>query len=338
MDSALKYVSPAAILRWNSRRVLVAILTRKSCATARSKIASRTWRRANATVSDRIRCVRAPAAGARHSHSFWAMEQFRFSKPGLSGRLRNHHMAEGTQLDVLAVFSHPDDAELAMAGTLLKLKSLGYRTGVLDMTRGEMGTRGTPEVRAKESLDAARVMGLDARLNLELPDGQVSVNDEARSAMVRVLRAHQPKVLFTSHWDDPHPDHAATARIVREAARLATMRNYDRETGQQSIKMPALAHAVYSRLVLPSLIVDVSEFAERKMEAIRAYASQFYSSQSKEPTTRIAEKGFLKEIEDRTRYYGSLIGVEAGEPFYVREALNIEDPFALLTRSMNIYS
>ena len=89
---------------------------------------------------------------------------------------------------MLAVFSHPDDAELAMAGTLLKLKSLGYRTGVLDMTRGEMGTRGTPEVRAKESLDAARVMGLDARLNLKLPDGQVSVNDEARSAMVRVLR------------------------------------------------------------------------------------------------------------------------------------------------------
>jgi len=95
-------------------------------------------------------------------------------------------MADGVQLDVLAVFSHPDDAELAMAGTLLKLKSLGYRTGVLDMTRGEMGTRGTPEIRAKESLDAARVMGLEARLNLELPDGQVSVNDEARSIVSRM--------------------------------------------------------------------------------------------------------------------------------------------------------
>src|SRR3989442_4527159 len=99
-------------------------------------------------------------------------------------------MADGVQLDVLAVFSHPDDAELAMAGTLLKLKSLGYRTGVLDMTRGEMGTRGTPEIRAKESLDAARVMGLEARLNLELPDGQGSVNDKARSAMVLGRPAH----------------------------------------------------------------------------------------------------------------------------------------------------
>ena len=105
-----------------------------------------------------------------------------------------------------------------------------------------------------------------------------------------------------------------------------------------AVKMPAIAHAVYSRLVLPSFIVDVSEFVEKKMEAIRAYASQFYSPDSREPTTRISEQNFLRQMEDRTRYYGSLIGVAAGEPFYVREALNIEDPFALLTRPMNIYS
>ncbi|MDX6557385.1 MAG: N-acetylglucosamine malate deacetylase 1 [Blastocatellia bacterium] len=225
-----------------------------------------------------------------------------------------------------------------MAGTLLKLKSLGYRTGVLDMTRGEMGTRGTPEIRAKESLDAARVMGLDARLNLDQPDGHVAINEESRRAMVRVLRARAPQVLFTSHWDDPHPDHSATCRIVREAARLATMRRYDEQAGMAAIKMPAIAHSVYSRLTIPSFVVDVSEFAEGKMNAIRAYASQFYSAQSKEPTTRISEQGFLKEIEDRMRYYGSLIGVAAGEAFYVREALNVEDPFVLLTRPMNIYS
>jgi len=247
-------------------------------------------------------------------------------------------MSAETQLDVLAVFSHPDDAELTMAGTLLKLKSLGYRTGVLDITRGEMGTRGTPEIRAKESLDAARVLGLDARLNLEQPDGHISVNEDTRRAMVRVLRTHAPKVLFTSHWDDPHPDHAATSRVVREAARLATMRRYDEDAGPRAIKMPAIAHAVYSRLTIPTFIVDVSEFAESKMNAIRAYASQFYSAQSKEPATRISDQGFLKEIEDRMRYYGLLIGVEAGEGFYVREALNVEDPLALLTRSMNIYS
>src|ERR687885_3054561 len=131
------------------------------------------------------------------------------------------------ELDALAVFSHPDDAELTVAGTLLKLKSQGYRTGVLDMTRGEMGTRGTPEVRAAEAREAARVLRLDVRLNLEQPDGHVWLTEEARRALVRVIRTHKPKIILTAHWDDPHPDHAATCRIVREAARLASMRRYD---------------------------------------------------------------------------------------------------------------
>ena len=247
-------------------------------------------------------------------------------------------MSSETQLDALAIFSHPDDAELTMAGTLLKLKSLGYRTGVVDMTRGEMGTRGTPAIRAKESLDAAAVMGLDVRFNLEQPDAYLASNEETRQAVVRVLRQHAPRVLFTSHWDDPHPDHAATCRIVREAARLASVRRYDEQAGLAAIKMPAIAHAVYSRLVIPSFIVDVSEFAAGKMDAIRAHASQFYDAQSKEPSTRISEQSYLRQIEDRMRYYGSLIGVDAGEAFYVREALNVEDPLALLTRPMNIYS
>src|SRR5919205_3766739 len=154
-----------------------------------------------------------------------------------------------TQLDVLAVFSHPDDAELSVAGTLLKVKKLGYHTGVCDMTRGEMGTRGTPEIRAQEALEAARIMKLDVRLNLEQPDGHVWPTEVARTALVRVLRTHKPKVLITTHWDDPHPDHAATARIVREAARLASMRRYDEEAGLGAVHVPAIAHSVYSRRV-----------------------------------------------------------------------------------------
>ena len=245
---------------------------------------------------------------------------------------------EPLELDVLAVFSHPDDAELTAAGTLLKLKSQGYRTGVLDMTRGEMGTRGTPEGRAEEAREAARIMRLDIRLNLEQPDGHVWLTEESRRAMVRVIRRYKPKVILTAHWDDPHPDHAATARIVREAARLASMRRYDYEAGQSAVNMPALAHAVYSRLVTPSFIVDITDFIEDKMRAILAHGSQFYDAESKEPVTRISEKNFLKQLEHRWRYNGSLIGVGAGEAFYVREALNIDDPVALLTRPMNIYS
>jgi bacillithiol biosynthesis deacetylase BshB1 len=242
------------------------------------------------------------------------------------------------ELDALGVFSHPDDAELSAAGTLLKLKSLGYRTGVLDMTRGEMGTRGTREGRAEEAREAARILKLDARLNLEQPDGHVWLTEEARRAMVRVIRRHKPKVILTSHWDDPHPDHAATARIVREAARLASMRRYDEEFGLANVPVPALAHVVFSRLVPPSFIVDVSDFLDEKMRSIRAHASQFYRADTQEPETRISDKNFLQQIEWRMRYYGSLIGVAAGEAFYVREALNIEDPVRLLTRPMNIYS
>ena len=246
--------------------------------------------------------------------------------------------SDAVQLDVLAVFSHPDDAELSVAGTLLKLKSLGYHTGVCDVTRGEMGTRGTPEIRAQEAVAAARILGLDVRLNLEQPDGHVSPTEVARTALVRVLRTYKPKVLLTTHEDDPHPDHANTSIIVRQAARLATMGRYDEEPGLPPLPMPAIMHSLFSRRIVPSFVVDVSGFVAEKMAAIRAYASQFYKTDSDEPETRISASGFLEEIEVRMRYFGSLIGVEAGEPFYVREALNVDDPLALLTRPMNIYS
>jgi N-acetylglucosamine malate deacetylase 1 len=242
------------------------------------------------------------------------------------------------QIDILAVFAHPDDAELSVSGTLLKMKALGYLTGVVDMTRGEMGTRGTPELRAREAEQAAAIMKLDIRLNLDQPDGHVSVTEVARRAMVQVIRAHRPKVLMTTHWEDPHPDHASTSQIVRQAARLASMAKYDAESNQPAVKVPMIMHSLFSRRVVPSFIVDVSDFVEDKMRAIKAHESQFYRSDSAEPTTRISEKGFLDQIDYRMRYFGSLIGVAAGEPFYVREALNVDDPIALLTRPMNIYS
>jgi bacillithiol biosynthesis deacetylase BshB1 len=247
-------------------------------------------------------------------------------------------MTTDQELDVLAVFSHPDDAELSVSGTLLKLKHFGYRTGILDMTRGEMGTRGTPEGRAQEAKSAAALLNVDIRLNLEQPDGHVQLNDEARTAFVRVIRQYRPKLVLTAPVEDPHPDHANTARIVREGARLASMRRYDEASGLAQIPVPRIAHSVFSRLTPPSFIVDVSDFVEQKMAAIRAHGSQFFRAGATEPATRISDENFLRQIEVRMAYFGSLIDVQAGEPFYVREALNVDDPLALLTRSMNIYS
>lgn len=243
-----------------------------------------------------------------------------------------------SEIDVLAIFAHPDDMELSVGGTLLKMKSLGYRTATLDVTQGEMGTRGTMEGRAVEAEKAARILQLDARENLELPDGHVWVTEETRTKLVRALRRLQPKVILTHQFDDPHPDHNHIAPLVRESARLASMQKYDHDFGQKRIDVPMIAHTVFSCRVVPSFIVDVSEFLERKMEAIRAHVSQFHNPNSKDLETRLSEKGFLDQLENRSRYFGSLIGVEAGEPFYVREMLNVEDPVRLLTRSMNLYS
>jgi bacillithiol biosynthesis deacetylase BshB1 len=242
------------------------------------------------------------------------------------------------ELDILAIFAHPDDMELTVGGTLLKMKSLGYKTGALDITRGEMGTRGTMTGRAEEAKEAAEILKLDVRENLELPDGHVWVTEETRTKLVRVLRKLKPKVILTQQFDDPHPDHNHVAQLVRESARLASMQKYDGEFGQQRINVPMVAHNTFSRLTPPSFIVDVSDFLEEKMGAIRAHRSQFHNPNSSELETRLSSKGFLDELENRSRYYGGLIGVVAGEPFFVREALNIADPVQLLTHPMNLYS
>ena len=242
------------------------------------------------------------------------------------------------EIDILAVFAHPDDLELTVGGTMLRMKNLGYTTGGLDVTRGEMGTRGTVEGRAKEAEDAARILKLDVRENLGLSDGHVFVDDASRTAMVQAFRRLKPKVILTHQLDDPHPDHDHIARLVRESARLSSMRNYDPDSGSDVIAVPKVAHNIFSREVRPSFVLDVSEFLQTKMEAIRAHASQFYNPESTEPETRLTNKRFLDELELRSRYFGSLIGVEAGEPFYVREALNVYDPVDLLMQPMNLYS
>jgi bacillithiol biosynthesis deacetylase BshB1 len=243
-----------------------------------------------------------------------------------------------SQLDVLAIAAHPDDIELCVGGALIKLARMGYKTGAIDMTRGESGTRGTPEIRAAEAERAAQLLGLSVRENLDLGDARVWANEESRIKLVRALRRLRPRVVFTQFCEDPHPDHAHTSQLVREACHVSGLVKYDRESGQERWRPSCVAYFLFPRAVTPSFIVDISETSERKWEAIRAHASQFFNPQATEPQSRVSAQAFLSEIEARDRYFGALIGVERGEAFFVREALNVGDPVALLTRPMNMYS
>lgn len=245
---------------------------------------------------------------------------------------------EALPVDALAIGTHPDDIELVVGGTLLKFASSGYKTAVLDMARGEAGTRGTPEIRAAEAAASAKILKLTARENLELPDSRIWCDEHSRTMMVRALRKFRPKVVFTHFWDDPHPDHAHTCQIVREACYLAGLMKYDQESGQERYRPAAIAHFMFPRTVSPSFIVDITPFAEAKRAAIDCFGSQLYDPNSKEPETNISAKGFVERVDARQRFYGSLISVEHGEAFVVKEALNVDDPIALLTRSMNMYS
>jgi bacillithiol biosynthesis deacetylase BshB1 len=242
------------------------------------------------------------------------------------------------QLDVLAIAAHPDDVELSVGGTLIKLAAMGYRTGILDLTRGEAGTRGTPEIRRQEAEIAANLLGLTVRENLDLGDSHIWVNEESRVKLVRAVRRLRPRVLFTQHWDDPHPDHAHTAQLVREAMHISGLTKYDAEAGLERWRPNCVAHFLFPRTVAPTFIVDISAESERKWEAICAHASQFFNPASNEPQSRVSTQSFLNEIEARDRYFGALIGAERGEAFFVREALNVADPVALLTQRMNLYS
>ena len=241
-------------------------------------------------------------------------------------------------LDVLAIAAHPDDIELTVGGTLIKLARMGYKTGALDLTRGEAGTRGTPEIRAMEAERAAVSLGLSVRENLDLGDAHIWANEESRIKLVRVLRRLRPRVVFAQFWEDPHPDHAHSSQLVREACHISGLAKYDQELGQERWRPSCVAYFLFPRTVSPSFIVDISETSESKWEAIRAHASQFYNPQTTEAQSRVSTQAFLSEVEARDRYFGALIGAERGEAFFVREALNVEDPVELLTRRMNMYS
>jgi bacillithiol biosynthesis deacetylase BshB1 len=228
-------------------------------------------------------------------------------------------------VDILAFGAHPDDVELAASGTLIRAARAGARTAVITLTRGEMGSRGTLETRAAEFEAAGKVMGLAQGEMLTLPDGRLTADEASRLVVVRKIREHRPRIVLLPYWEDRHPDHGATSKIVQEAAFLAGLRKLD--TGQEPHRPAELAYYMSSWEFEPSFIVDITQVIEDKKRAILAYGTQVYSPgfSGSEPPTFIASQHFQELIFSRMAHYGHLIGRGYGEPFRIRGHVEIQD-------------
>ncbi|MCI0412640.1 bacillithiol biosynthesis deacetylase BshB1 [bacterium] len=232
-------------------------------------------------------------------------------------------MTEDLKLDVLAFSAHPDDIELAAAGTLIKLTKQGYSVGIADITRGEFGTRGTREIRQREAEEAARLIGAKVRDCLDIPDGSVTVNRENHLKVIHLLRKYRPSIVLNHYWRARHADHMATSQIVTEACYLSGLAKL--ETGQKRFRPKRILFHQILYDVVPSFVVDVSAEIEQKWKVVKAHKSQFYDPDSKEPETILSEPTFLEMIETRMRYWGNLIGVSHAEPFLTNEPIAIPD-------------
>jgi bacillithiol biosynthesis deacetylase BshB1 len=232
-------------------------------------------------------------------------------------------------LDVLAFGTHPDDLEISCGGTLVLLARRGYRVGAADLTRGELGTRGTPELRARETQAASRILGLTLRVNLGLPDGNIERSEDNLLRVIRLIREHRPRLVLAPYWEERHYDHVHASHLVAEAAFYSGLAKI--ETGQASYRPFRVLYYVGRVGFHPSFVVDVSAAFEAKMAALRSYRSQFHQAKaaaSNEPETLISTPYAMEVFETLSRYYGALIGAPHGEPFLMREAMEVADPVA----------
>jgi bacillithiol biosynthesis deacetylase BshB1 len=237
------------------------------------------------------------------------------------------------RLDILAFGAHPDDVELSCAGTLLAEVAHGRKVGVVDLTEGELGTRGTPELRLREADAAGQIMGLTARVNLGLPDGFLEEDRDSLLAVVRVLRHYQPRIVLANALEDRHPDHKRGGDLVERACFLAGLARIESERDgiAQSVHRPQrVLRYIQDRWIIPSLVLDISTYMDRKLEAVQAYGSQFYDPKSSEPATYIATPEFLEGLRSRAREMGRLIGCHYGEGFTMRQPPGLSSLSGLL--------
>lgn len=231
--------------------------------------------------------------------------------------------------DLAGLCAHPDDAELVMGGALVKAAARGRRIALVDLTRGEAGSRGTPETRAAEAAEAARILGVAHRESLGLPDARLTVDPDSKDRVVEAVRRLRPRVVVLQHWEQRHPDHAAASRIVYDACFLAGLRNYRPDLGA-AFRPAKLVYSVTlteASDVTPSFVVDVTDVWEVKMRAVAAFASQFTPAPGETGPSPLDR--FRDTIELSARRHGQRIGVRYGEGFVTREPLAVDDVGAL---------
>jgi bacillithiol biosynthesis deacetylase BshB1 len=232
------------------------------------------------------------------------------------------------KLDMLVLSAHPDDAELACSGTIIRHIEMGKKVGLIDLTRGQLGTRGTPEIRDVEAEAAAKILGLSARENLGFEDGFFSEDKEHIIAIIRAIRKYQPEILITNALHDRHPDHGRASDLVSRASFLSGLIKI--ETGQKPWRPRNVYHYIQDRFIKPDLIVDVTPYWEHKIKAIKAFRSQFFNPGSEEPGTYISSPEFLLFIEARALEFGHSVGVKYGEGFTSERNVGITNMFDLL--------
>lgn len=224
------------------------------------------------------------------------------------------------KLDILAIGAHPDDVELGAGATIAKEIAHGKKVGILDLTRGELGTRGTADIRDKEAEAAAKILGVAVRENLALADG-FFVNDKASQLeVIKMIRKYQPEMVLCNAVDDRHIDHGKGSKLVSDACFLSGLRKIETHLAgqlQEAWRPKHVYHYIQWKNLTPDVVVDVTGFIDKKVDAIRAYASQFYDANSKEPETPISSKNFIDSVMYRAQDLGRLIGREYGEGFTV---------------------
>ena len=224
------------------------------------------------------------------------------------------------KLDILVMAAHPDDAELSCAGTILKHIAAGKKVGIVDFTRGELGTRGTPEIRLQESADATKILGLHARENLGIRDGFFRNDEETQLKLIEVIRKYQPDIVLANALEDRHPDHGKGAQLAIDACFLSGLRQI--KTGDLPAWRPAqVYHYIQDRYLEPDFVVDISSQWDQKEAAIRAFKSQFFDPNSAEPASYISSPDFLNFIQARAMETGHMIGVKYGEGFQSQKTL-----------------